>query len=87
MAPRSSATTLLAGATSRSTSACDGANACEASGVEDDGALVWTVCSEKAWFTGTFNDERNLIAGPWEALGDDSTWDPWMDITVTRQPS
>jgi hypothetical protein len=65
----------------------DGANAYEASGVEDDGALVWTVCSEKDRFTGTFNDERNVIAGPWEALGDDSIWHPWMDITLTRRPS
>jgi hypothetical protein len=36
-------------------------------------------------FSGTFNDERNLITGHWDALGDDSTWQPWMDITLTRQ--
>jgi hypothetical protein len=65
----------------------DGPNAYEANLVEDDGALVWTMRSKKDRFTGTFNDERNVIAGHWDALGDDSTWQPWMDITLTREAS
>jgi hypothetical protein len=23
----------------------------------------------------------------WEAVGGESSWQPWMDITLTRQPS
>jgi Protein of unknown function (DUF1579) len=65
----------------------DGASAYEASLVEDDGALVWTMRSEKDRFTGTFNDERNMTTGHWDALDDDSNWRPWMDITLTREPS
>jgi hypothetical protein len=65
----------------------DGPNAYEASLVENDGALVWTMRSKKDRFTGTFNDERNVITGHWEALGDDSTWHPWMDIVLTREAS
>jgi hypothetical protein len=41
--------------------------------------------SENDRFTGTFNDERNLITGHWDALDDDSKWQPWMDITLTRE--
>jgi hypothetical protein len=63
----------------------DGANAYEASLVADDGGLVWTMRSEKDRFTGTFNDERNVITGHWEALDDDSNWQPWMDITLTSE--
>jgi uncharacterized protein DUF1579 len=65
----------------------DGPNAYEANLVEDDGALVWTMRSKKDRFTGTFNDERNVITGHWDALGDDSTWQTWMDITLTREAS
>ena len=65
----------------------DGPNAYEARLVEDEGALVWTMQSEKDRFTGTFNDERNVITGHWDALDDDSVWQSWMDITLTRQES
>jgi hypothetical protein len=63
----------------------DGPNAYEASLVEDDGALVWSMRSERDRFTGTFNTERNVITGHWDALDDDSNWQPWMDITLTRE--
>jgi hypothetical protein len=36
-------------------------------------------------FTGTFSDDRNTITGQWESLDDDSSWRPWMDITLTKQ--
>jgi hypothetical protein len=65
----------------------DGPNAYEASLVEDDGALVWTMRSKRDRFTGTFNAERNVITGHWDALDDDSNWQPWMDITLTREGS
>jgi hypothetical protein len=63
----------------------EGPTAYEANLVEDDGTLVWIMRSKTNRFSGTFNDERNLITGHWDALGGDSTWQPWMDITLTRQ--
>jgi hypothetical protein len=65
----------------------DGPNAYEASLVEDDGALVWTMRSERDRFTGIFNEARNVITGHWDALDDDSDWQPWMDIILTRDSS
>jgi hypothetical protein len=64
----------------------DGPSAYEASLSEDDGVLVWTMRSKNDRFTGTFNDERNVITGHWDALDDSSKWQPWMDITLTREP-
>jgi hypothetical protein len=63
----------------------EGADAYEASLVDDDGALVWTMRSGRDRFTGTFNPERNHIEGHWEALDDDAQWQPWMDITLTKE--
>jgi hypothetical protein len=63
----------------------EGPNSYEASLVEGDGALVWTMRSNKDRFSGSFNDERNVITGHWDALDDDSSWQPWMDITLTRE--
>src|SRR4029453_557594 len=39
----------------------DGATAYEASLLEDGGVLVWSMRSTNDRFTGTFNDERNVI--------------------------
>jgi hypothetical protein len=63
----------------------DGPAAYEASFGESQGALVWTMTRARDRFTGTFNDERTVITGHWQALDDDSHWQPWMDITLTRQ--
>ena len=63
----------------------DGPNTYEASLVEDEGALVWMMRSGTDRFTGTFNHERDVITGHWEALDDYSTWQPWMNITLTRE--
>jgi hypothetical protein len=65
----------------------DGPNAYEATLVEHDGTLVWTMLSGKDRFTGTFDDGRNVITGHWELLDDASTWQPWMDVTLTREPT
>jgi hypothetical protein len=43
--------------------------------------------SDRDRFTGTFNDERDVITGHWDALDEESNWQPWMDITLTRQAS
>ena len=63
----------------------DGPNAYEASLVENDGALVWTMRSSKDRFIGAFNDERTVITGHWDVIDDDSNWQSWMDITLTRE--
>jgi hypothetical protein len=65
----------------------DGPNAYEASLVEDEGALVWSMRSASDRFTGTFNDERNVITGHWDAIDEHSSWQPWMHITLTKQAS
>jgi hypothetical protein len=65
----------------------DGASAYEANLVEDDGKLVWTMRSKTDRFTGTFNDERNVITGHWDALDAHCNWQSWMDITLTKGAS
>ncbi|HWI02011.1 MAG TPA: DUF1579 family protein [Propionibacteriaceae bacterium] len=65
----------------------DGPNAYEANFGEEDGALVWTMLSKTDRFTGTFSDDRTTISGHWDALDSDSNWQPWMDITLTREAS
>lgn len=62
----------------------DGPNSYEASLTEEDGALVWRMHSERDRFTGTFDDDRTAITGHWELLGDDGSWHPWMDVTLTK---
>ena len=64
----------------------DGPNAYEASLSEEDGTLVWRMGSKADRFTGTFSDDRSVITGQWESLGEDSSWRPWMDITLTKHP-
>jgi uncharacterized protein DUF1579 len=65
----------------------DGPTAYEASLSEEDGTLVWTMRSETTRFTGMFSADGNTIAGHWEQTHDGSTWEPWMDITLTKQQS
>ena len=64
----------------------DGPSAYEASLLEEDGALIWRMRSKTERFEGTFSDDGNTMTGHWESLDDDSSWRPWMDITLTRQP-
>jgi len=65
----------------------DGPNAYEASLLDEDGGLVWTMQSRTDRFTGVFDDERDVITGHWDVLDDNSAWRPWMDITLTKQSS
>jgi hypothetical protein len=65
----------------------DGPASYEASLREDEETLVWTMLSAADRFTGTFNDDLTVITGHWDALGDDSNWGPWMDITLTKEAS
>jgi uncharacterized protein DUF1579 len=63
----------------------DGPTAYEASLSEKAGALVWSMWSNTTRFTGTFGDDGTTISGHWELLDDGSNWQPWMEITLTRQ--
>ncbi|MEN3285248.1 MAG: hypothetical protein V7607_6388 [Solirubrobacteraceae bacterium] len=65
----------------------DGPTAYEATLNEEAGALVWRMRSEMTRFTGIFSDDGNTISGHWELLDDGSNWQPWMEITLTRQGS
>jgi hypothetical protein len=65
----------------------DGPTAYEATLGEEAGTLVWTMRSEITRFTGTFGDDGKTISGHWELLDDDSNWQPWMEVTLTRQES
>jgi Protein of unknown function (DUF1579) len=62
----------------------DGPNSYEASLVEDDGVLVWSMRSRVDRFIGTFSDDGNTIIGQWGHLVDDEKWQPWMTITLTK---
>jgi Protein of unknown function (DUF1579) len=65
----------------------DGPNSYEASLTEADGALVWTMRSAADRFTGTFSEDGNRITGRWERLDDEASWQPWMEVTLTRSPT
>jgi hypothetical protein len=62
----------------------DGPNAYEASLTEEEGSLVWSMRSQGDRFTGRFSDDGNTITGQWEQLDADQSWQPWMEITLTR---
>jgi hypothetical protein len=63
----------------------DGPTAYEARLRDDGGTLVWTMQSADTRFTGAFSDDGSTITGHWEAERKDGSWEPWMDITLTRQ--
>jgi hypothetical protein len=63
----------------------DGPNAYEATLSERESKLVWQMRSESDRFTGTFAEDGNTIVGYWEQRHDADNWQPWMDITLTRQ--
>jgi hypothetical protein len=63
----------------------DGPAAYEARLYEDGGTLVWTMQSADTRFTGTFSDEGGTITGHWEAKREARGWEPWMDITLSKE--
>lgn len=63
----------------------DGAAAYEARMTEEGEILGWEMESENDRFAGTFDAERRVITGSWEARGEDGAWRPWMDVRLTRQ--
>jgi hypothetical protein len=45
---------------------------------------VWRMWSARERFTGRFSPDRNSISGTWECSSDGSTWDRWMEVTLTK---
>jgi Protein of unknown function (DUF1579) len=62
----------------------DGPNRYEAKMSDEKGELVWKMWSERDRFTGTFSEEGTVITGHWELLDSNGSWQPWMDITLTK---
>lgn len=65
----------------------DGPNAYEAELDAQGDAVVWRMRSANDRFTGTFDDDLEVITGHWELLDGGGSWRPWMDITLTKQPA
>jgi Protein of unknown function (DUF1579) len=65
----------------------DGPSAYEAELEEQGDALVWRMWSANDRFTGTFDDDLEVLTGHWELVDEQGTWRPWMDITLTKQPA
>jgi hypothetical protein len=63
----------------------DGATAYEAALSRETDGLTWRMRSKTTRFTGVFNEDGNVITGHWELLQDGPDWQPWMDITLTKQ--
>ena len=83
-APRSSAGTRRDGVYVTQYFGTDGPNAYEASLAEEDGRLVWRMRSARDRFTGSFSEDGNTITGRWERLDEEEKWQPWMEITLTK---
>jgi Protein of unknown function (DUF1579) len=63
----------------------EGPTAYEASLTQESEGLIWRMQSKTTRFTGRFSEDGNVITGHWELQGDSGDWQPWMDITLTRQ--
>ncbi len=63
----------------------DGPNRYQASLEEEAGTLLWRMRSRSDRFTGTFSADGARIDGHWERLDDEGNWQPWMNVSLTRQ--
>ncbi|MDQ0273745.1 N-acetylneuraminic acid mutarotase [Cytobacillus purgationiresistens] len=46
---------------------------------------LWTINGELERFMGEFSSDGNTLKGKWELLSDGSSWQPWMDIKLTKE--
>jgi hypothetical protein len=46
---------------------------------------VWTFTGETERFSGAFSEDGGTLTGTWERSEDGTTWEPWMDVTLTRE--
>jgi Protein of unknown function (DUF1579) len=63
----------------------EGPTTYEASLAQEGDGLIWRMQSRTTRFTGRFSEDGGVITGHWELQGDGGDWQPWMDITLTRQ--
>jgi hypothetical protein len=63
----------------------DGLTAYEASLTEESEGLTWRMQSQTTGFTGRFSEDGNVITGHWELQDESGDWQPWMDITLTKE--
>jgi hypothetical protein len=63
----------------------DEATAYEAQLTQERDGLTWRMRSETTRFTGVFDEDGNVITGHWELLQEGRDWQPWMDITLSKQ--
>jgi Protein of unknown function (DUF1579) len=63
----------------------DGPESYEAELAEEDGDLIWRMRTDTSRFAGTFSEDAAVITGHWELLDAAGNWQPWMDITLTKQ--
>ena len=63
----------------------DEATAYEAELTQERDGLTWRMRSKTTRFTGVFDEDGKVITGHWELLQDGRDWQPWMDITLTKQ--
>lgn len=45
---------------------------------------TWTFTGAAERFTGAFGRDGATLSGLWERSADGATWEPWMDVTLTR---
>lgn len=46
---------------------------------------IWSFTGDNVRFTGGFRENGIVFAGLWELCsGDSSTWQPWMDVRLTK---
>ena len=65
----------------------DGSTAYEATLTEESEGLTWRMQSKTTRFTGRFGEDGTLITGHWELQRESGGWQPWMDVTLTKQTS
>jgi Protein of unknown function (DUF1579) len=65
----------------------EGSTAYEASLTDESEGLVWRMQSETTRFKGRFSEDGSVITGHWELQENGGDWQPWMEITLTRQAS
>jgi catechol 2,3-dioxygenase-like lactoylglutathione lyase family enzyme len=65
----------------------EGSTAYQASLTQESEGLTWRMRSKTTRFRGVFNEDGDVIDGRWELLSEGGDWQPWMDITLTKQGS
>jgi hypothetical protein len=63
----------------------DGPNSYEATLEEQADKRLWRMRSAADRFIGIFRENDTVIEGHWELADQDGSWQPWMEIILTRE--